>query len=210
MHSIPRRSNVPKKTKTLALFDFDHTITTADTFLDIIIFLFGKIRFAAGMLVCSPALILYLLGIIPNYKAKSRVISHYFKGMPKELFEMLCSGYARSGIGRVLRAEAIERIRWHKKHGHRVIIISASLESWIKPWAKESGIDDVIATIPEFKDGKVTGKLATKNCCGKEKLSRFLEKYPDAEKYTVYAYGDSSGDREILDFADYSFYRKFE
>jgi len=131
---------VQKKTKTLALFDFDHTITTTDTFLDIIIFLFGRFRFVTGMLICSPVLLLYLLRIYPNEKAKSVVISHFFRGMPRELFEMLCKQYARSGIGRVTRSEALARIYWHQKQKHRVIIISASLESWIKPWAKEIGI----------------------------------------------------------------------
>jgi phosphatidylglycerophosphatase C len=195
--------------KTLALFDFDHTITTTDTFLDIIIFLFGRFRFITGMLVCSPVLVLYLLGIVSNERAKSVVLTHFFKGMPRELFEMLCAKYSRSGIDRVLRSEAVSRIRWHKKQKHRVIIISASLESWIKPWAFRFGFDDVIATIPEFVDGKVTGKLASGNCSGRQKVLRLLEKYPDAEKYTVYAYGDSSGDRALLDFADYPFYRKF-
>ena len=201
---------MPKKTKTLAIFDFDHTITTTDTFLDIIIFLFGKFRFVTGMIICSPILFLYTLGVLSNEKAKSAVISHFFKGMPKELFEMLCTRYSRSGIGKVARPEALARIRWHKKQKHCVIIISASLESWIKPWAKEIGIDDVIATVPEFIDGKVTGRLASKNCYGRRKIERLFEKYPDAEKCTVYAYGDSSGDREILAFADYPFYRKFE
>ena len=109
------------------------------------------------MILCSPVLVLYLLGIVSNERAKTAVITHFFRGMPRELFEMMCAKYSRSGIGKVLRSEAVSRIRWHKKQKHRVIIISASLESWIKPWAKEFGFDDVIATIPEFLDGKVTG-----------------------------------------------------
>jgi phosphatidylglycerophosphatase C len=205
-----RRYNVPAKTKTLALFDFDHTITTADTFLAILVFLFGRFRFFTGLVACSPTLVMYLLGLRSNERAKSVIISFFFRGMSREEFTEKCRYYSLSGIDRVARAEALERILWHKKQKHTVIIISASLENWIKPWAEKIGVDDVIATIPEFSDGVVTGRLVSGNCSGKRKVSRLLEKYPNAEKCTVYAYGDSSGDRALLEFADYPFYRKFQ
>jgi len=37
-----------------------------------------------------------------------------------------------------------------------------------------------------------------------------LEMYPNRKEYTLYAYGDSSGDKAMLKMADFSFYRRFE
>ena len=83
------------------------------------------------------------------------------------------------------------------------------MKNWIAPWAKENGIKEVISTEVEIKNSILTGKFRTRNCHGKEKVQRLLEKYPSREKYFLYAYGDSRGDKELLKLADKKFYRKF-
>jgi phosphoserine phosphatase len=49
----------------------------------------------------------------------------------------------------------------------------------------------------------------SKNCFGQEKINRLLEEFPDRRSYKLIAYGDSSGDKELIDFADKGFYNKF-
>ena len=51
-------------------------------------------------------------------------------------------------------------------------------------------------------DGKLTGRFLTKNCYGPEKVNRLLEIEPDRKNYFLYAYGDSRGDKEMLECAD--------
>jgi phosphoserine phosphatase len=67
----------------------------------------------------------------------------------------------------------------------------------------------VIATEPEIKNGVLTGRFSTPNCYGQEKKRRFLEKYPDRDRYILYVYGDSNGDKELLEMADKPFFRCF-
>jgi phosphoserine phosphatase len=67
----------------------------------------------------------------------------------------------------------------------------------------------LIGTKLEVKDGILTGQLATKNCYGSEKVRRIREIYNIDECEHIYAYGDSRGDKELLDFADESFYQFF-
>ncbi len=194
---------------TIAAFDFDKTITRIDTLNDLIIYKFGMRKFIRKMIELSPLLFLYVLKIIPNYVAKQKLFASFFAGLMEEEFNELCRDYSLNRIKNILRHEAIKKIEWHKKEGHKIIIISASMENWIKPWAEENSINEVIATLPEIKNSLLTGRFATKNCHGKEKVERLLEKYPEKEEYFLYAYGDSRGDRELLRLADKGFYRKF-
>ncbi|MDQ1268592.1 MAG: phosphatidylglycerophosphatase, partial [Campylobacterota bacterium] len=53
----------------------------------------------------------------------------------------------------------------------------------------------------EFKDGLFSGRFSTINCHGKEKARRIKEHLNIDEYETIYAYGDSSGDNEMLALA---------
>lgn len=193
---------------TLALFDFDGTITKDDSLLKFIRFVMGGFRFIFGLVVLSPILVAYKLGLIPNHKAKQKMLSWFFKGMSKDAFFKVANEYALLHIDKIVRPKAMEKIAWHKAQGHQVVVVSASIDCWLKPWCDKNNID-LIATRLEIEDGKLTGKFATKNCYGIEKVNRIKEKY-NLEKYSViYAYGDSSGDKEMLSIANERYYKHF-
>ena len=102
----------------------------------------------------------------------------------------------------------MEKIVWHKEQGHKVVIVSASIECWLKPWCDKNGLG-LIATKLEIKDGRVTGKFLTKNCYGIEKANRVKEGYNLDDYDYIYAYGDSRGDKELLALAHESHYKPF-
>lgn len=192
----------------LALFDFDGTITKDDSLLKFIRFVVGDARFVFGLVVLSPILVAYKLKLIPNYKAKQKMLSWFFKGMSKEAFFKVANEYSLVHIDKILRPKAMEKIKWHKAQGHQVVIVSASIDCWLRPWCEKNGLE-LIATKLEIKDDVVTGKLLTKNCYGVEKVNRIKEVY-NLEKYDyIYAYGDSSGDTQMLKLANESFYKPF-
>ncbi len=193
---------------TLALFDFDGTITTDDSLLKFIRFVVGDRRFLLGLVVLSPMLVLYKFKLIPNYKAKQYMLSWFFKGMSKDAFLKVANEYSLVHIDKILRPKAIEKINWHKNQGHKVVVVSASIECWLRPWCEKNGLE-LIATKLEIKDDIVTGKLLSKNCYGVEKVNRIKELY-NIEKYDyIYAYGDSSGDKQMLELAHEKFYKPF-
>lgn len=193
----------------LALFDFDGTITTKDSLADFIQYAIGKPKYYLGLLKLSPILIAYKLKFIPNYIAKEKLISYFFKGWDDELFQDIADKYSINQIDKITRLVAIEKINWHQNQNHQVVIVSASMECWLKKWCEKHNID-LIATGLEIQNGKVTGRFATKNCYGIEKVNRIKKKY-DLSKYNViYAYGDSSGDNEMLSIANERYYKYFE
>ena len=65
----------------------------------------------------------------------------------------------------------------------------------------------------EVKDGKITGIIEGHNCYGEEKVNRIKEymQANDIERaeYYIYAYGDSQGDKQMMEYADESFYKPF-
>jgi len=192
----------------LSLFDFDGTITTDDSLIKFIRFVVGDIKAAWGMFLLSPMLITYKLKIIPNYKAKQWMLSYFFKGMDGQQFLKDAEEYSLNHIDTMLRPKAMEKIAWHKEQEHKVVVVSTSIKSWLKPWCDKNDLD-MIATKIEIKDGIVTGKFLSKNCYGIEKANRVKAAYNLSDYDYIYAYGDTRGDKELLALADEGFYKPF-
>jgi phosphatidylglycerophosphatase C len=80
----------------------------------------------------------------------------------------------------------------------------------LKPWAESVGFAAVLGSrLERTAAGLVTGRLVGKNCYGEEKPRRLAELLGDRRCYCLYAYGDSRGDRALLNCADYAYYRRF-
>ena len=156
-----------------------------------------------------PTLAAYALGLIANGVAKERVLVRCLGGMRLDELQQEAERFAAYVLPGLLREEAMQRLDWHKRQGHRCVVISASLELYVRPWAQRAGFDEVIATHLEMReDGRITGKLSGENCYGIEKTRRLEALLGAREGYTLYAYGDSRGDRELLSLADYAYYRQ--
>jgi HAD superfamily hydrolase (TIGR01490 family) len=157
-------------------------------------------KFILGFLLLSPILFAYKLKLISNWKAKEILLSYFFKKWSAQNFQIIAHRYSREKLPRLIKKSAIERIQWHKAQGHKVVIVSASVDSWLKGWCEIQGLD-LIATELEVKDQRITGKFLTKNCYGVEKVRRIKEKYNLKGFDYIYAYGDSHGDKEMLELA---------
>ncbi len=150
----------------------------------------------------------YTFGMIPNHIAKERLIAHFFIGWDAKQFQQTADQYSLHQLDKMVRPEAVERMRWHQAQGDRVIVVSASMESWLRGWCGRNNIE-LIGTRLEIRDGRLTGRFATKNCYGMEKVSRIRE-WCDLSAFSlIHAYGDSRGDREMLELATVKHYRGF-
>ena len=193
---------------TLAIFDFDGTITYKDSLADFIRYAVGTGRYISGLILMSPVLAGYRLRLIDNNIAKEKLLSHFFRGWPESRFRETATRYSLQRIDRIVRPGAIEQINWHRNHGHEIYVISASMRCWLEPWCKKNNLK-LIATELEFKDNKFTGRFAGKNCHGPEKLHR-IKKAAALEKYDeIYVYGDSPGDKHLFTIGTKNFYKPF-
>lgn len=192
----------------IAFFDFDGTITTRDTLLEIFKYRHGKFKFYLGFGLQSPFLVAYKAGIISNQLAKERTLKWFFGGMPEADFNALCEAFAREAIPALVRKKALKEIELLRKGGAEVVIVSASPENWLLPWAATLGLP-VLATRLEVSKDRITGRIKGHNCHGEEKVRRIKEAYNLAEYKDIYCYGDTSGDKPMLALATHPFYQPF-
>ena len=195
--------------KRIAAFDFDGTITRKDTLIEFLRFAGGSARFYAVFSLYSPLLVLMKLKLYSNQKAKEKIFAHYFKGMPVEHFDNLCRRFFEQKGQVLIYTDAKDQIAKHKEQGDEVVVISASIENWVCHFSQALKADKLLATRIEVQNGKITGRFLKSNCYGKEKVKRLLSAYPERDKYYLVAYGDSRGDKELLQFADEQHYKQF-
>ena len=200
--------------KKIVAFDFDGTLTSKDTLLEFIRFAKGSKGFWLGFLRYAHLLVLMKLGLYPNWKVKQKVFAHFFEGMRIETFDELCRRFAQNQQYLLFRPKGIETLYQALNDGVEVIIVSASIDNWVRPFFENLSTQNnqnilILGTQIEVKDGHLTGRFLTKNCYGQEKVNRILARYPNREDYHLTAYGDSRGDKELLAFADKSHYKPF-
>ncbi|MEC9206016.1 MAG: HAD-IB family hydrolase [Pseudomonadota bacterium] len=193
----------------IAFFDFDGTITKSDTFVRFIRFFSGDTKFFLGLFFLLPKLIAYKFKIISNQFIKESIITYFFKGVSEDIFREKALEFSLTKIDFLVRKDAMQKILWHRNNGHKIVVVTASVDYWIKPWCDKNSIE-LVSTRLEIKNNILTGLLLSKNCVGPEKVKRIKEKYELSDYEYIYAYGNSKGDDEMLKMASEGFYRIFK
>lgn len=185
----------------LALFDFDGTLTTQDSLGVFLKYSVGKQKYILNMFRFIPYLFLWKIGMMRNDVAKRHLFKIFFEDINEAEFREAANRFAKEKLNEIIHDERVALLRSHLLRGDRVIVVSASMKCWLEPWCKEMGVE-LLSTELEFKQNRFSGAFLTPNCHGKEKVARVKE-YLNIDEYeTIYAYGDSSGDDEMLAMAD--------
>lgn len=208
---------MPNIDKEIFAFDFDGTVTSADTLIGLIRHVYGTRGLLRGLLRFAPVLVLMKLHLFSNHKAKQMLFRYYFCGMTLCEFNTHCREYAQKDF-RIVRPAAIAGMAGAQRRGASVVVVSASMPNWVAEFIRLAAANpryglhadiEVIGTEPETAGGVLTGRFATPNCYGAEKTRRLLALYPDRSSYRLEAFGDSRGDRELLAMADKAHYKPF-
>jgi HAD superfamily hydrolase (TIGR01490 family) len=194
--------------KRLVLFDLDGTLTSKDTFLEFLKYVRGSAGFYFGMLMISPYLVPYKLGLYPNWKAKERALNYFLAEMNYEELRRMGVDFSNKVFPQLLRPNALKKLEQHQTAGDDIYIVSASCEEWVAPWARQKNLE-AICTRLEIEGGKITGRIHGKNNYGPEKARR-VDEIIDIDTYDeIHVYGDSRGDKEMLAMATHPHYREF-
>lgn len=193
----------------LVLFDFDGTITRDDSLLEFVAYVVGFKKFFRGILALSPILAAYKLGLASNNFTRRKLLGYFFSGMSADKFDKICKKYSATHIEDILKQSAMDKIASYKAAGDKIVIVTASLEDWLRPWCDAQGLE-LLGTKIRRKGGIITGEIEGQNCYGAQKVARVRAAYDVQAFDRVIAYGDSRGDREMLEFADEAHYKAFE
>jgi phosphatidylglycerophosphatase C len=191
----------------LAAFDFDGTLTRRDTLLPFLVESCGTGAVAQALAQVAPLAVRAKAGRVPDHlhprdAAKEALLHRLLAGRDADWLRQQGQSFEHT-VPRRLRPEMVEQLRWHQDQGHEVVIVSASLMAYLQPFAQRMGISHVIAVEPEVgDDGILTGRLTGPNVRGPEKEVRLRHWLGDDLPEIMWAYGNSSGDRELLAMAD--------
>lgn len=192
----------------LVAFDFDGTLTTHDSFTAFLKWRVGAFAYYADMIKMIPAAIRYVFNR-DRGKIKSAAIRVYLRGLPRDILEQEAAEFATMMAPVMLRPDALKVWRRHRADGARMVIVSASPEAIVAPFARGLGADLLIASQLAYDDhNRVGGGLYGRNCRGPEKVYRLKEVFGETVHLTA-AYGDTDGDKEMLDLAEQKFMRLF-
>jgi phosphatidylglycerophosphatase C len=186
----------------VAAFDLDKTLTSRDCVLPFL-WTIGRWKFVFASTYRLPKLVFAALRRDRD-RAKQILTRSALTGRPIAAVEARAEDFARRVQSSWLRSDTVARLEWHVASGHEVVIVSASYETYVQVLADRFGARAALATrLVVDESGRCTGELLGPNCRGAEKAQR-LRSWLEERRIsaaTVYAYGDSAGDRQLLAMA---------
>ncbi len=208
-HQHPSRTNqVPRQ---VAAFDFDGTLSRRDTLVPFLALASGRRRFARVCAQLGLAGARRSVDLRDRDGIKEQLLADLFAGREEEELRHLGTRYARDLLSDQLRPEVLTRLEDHRRAGHEVLFVSASLVYYLEPLAELLGLHGVLAVEPAVDEGRLTGELARPNVRAEQKALRLREWLgaPDVgplDDVRIWGYGNSSGDHALLEMSDHAFW----
>jgi len=183
-----------------AFFDLDNTILNINS---------GKVliskAYRKGLLSHTELLkafwfsIAYKLNIGDTINLLRKMVG-WIKGKNQSSLDSLAAEIFDEHILSAVRKEIITEINHHKGNGAVTAILSSSIVPLCSRVAGQFGIDDIICTVLETKDGIYTGETVSNLCFGMEKAVRMTDYclINNINQSESYYYGDSIDDYHAL------------
>ena len=188
----------------IILIDFDGTLIDCDSMWTYLREFSGW-KFPVKMIAAFPVVAFCYLSKSPSH-AKERLLSFFLKGISRQELADCAGRVAVKLQGHVVEAMR-QVVAQARECGDEVAVVSASPSLWVAPVAEPLGVNHVLATELEYDAyGVFTGRFATPNCVGVEKVNRIRQAFgindDNRGDFHLVAYGDSNGDTSMLAFAD--------
>ena len=198
----------PRKDQAIVAFDFDGTLTVSDSFTRFLRWRAGTSGWFGGLARMTPDLIGYV-GHRDRGRLKAASVRAFLKGTPRTQLEADAEAFAGQVWPGFIRYDALACWKdWGKRGAYRVIV-TASPETTVAPFARRLEAEALLGTQMVFDaDDRVAGAFATANCRGEEKVRRLRAAFGEDMQLAA-AYGDTSGDTEMLAIADEAGFRRF-
>ncbi len=193
--------------KKLYCFDFDGTLTYKDTMFMYLKF-YDPTKFRLQFLKHVPLFVLLKLRLAETEKVKKSFIGSILKGQTLEKIEKKSRQFFEAHYPKIVRENALDFIKNIDRENTQSLLVTASLDIWARPFADAFNMK-LLATQAEFKNGIFTGNFIGKNCNGNEKLARIQMEIKDKKYDKIIAFGDTSGDKPMLKWADEGHYQFF-
>lgn len=190
----------------LALFDFDGTLTTQETFAPFLRYAVPPLRRAWASVLLAPLVPLYRRGWMSGSTLRGTAARVALSGLDEARVREAGKRFAHDIVPGWLRPEAVAALRAHRDAGDRVIVVSGGFELLVAPWCASEGVE-CLASRLDVREGRLTGRYLGAQCVGAEKANRVREQCDIAGFATIHAWGDTPEDDALLALASRRVYR---
>lgn len=192
-------------TRRVAAFDFDGTLSRRDCLVPFLVRVAGLWRFLLAMVAEVRRLAGVGLGRTSRDELKAAVFGRLLRGRRVDAVEAAGEAYAAEILDRRLRPETVALVEAHRSRGDEVVLVSASLDVYLRHVGAALGFDGVCAVQLEARDGVLTGVMVDGNVRGPAKVDRLEEWLGEpVSSVELWAYGDSPGDAALLEAANHA------
>lgn len=189
----------------LALFDFCETLVnfqTADVFVDYTLRMYG--RYKKYYILANKSIFVNFLN--RYWKLKKKIHLFFLRGLTEEELVHAAKGFYLEYIEPNTFNCMKKIILDYKNNGYKTYIISGGYTIYIDLYAKNNGIDGIIANEFMYKISKgrkvFTGFICEKDCMGNEKIKRLERVFKNINIDESISFSDSPTDKPVLDWAD--------
>jgi len=140
-----------------------------------------------------------------TFSARIKTTKTYLAGRPVRALEQLAKVFVADRVRPAVSPRARTALEDHHRQGHRLLLLTGCPEFLARPLAEDLGIDSVIGTRLEERDGRWTGRLIPPHPYGEAKR-RLLETWAEGEAVRLdqsHAYADSPADRAVFEAVGY-------
>lgn len=125
--------------------------------------------------------------------------------LDRETLDRMHADFMQKRIRPMIAAGTPALLERHRAQGDTLIIITATNRFVTEPIARELGVDHLLATDPEERDGRFTGRIAGTPCYREGKVVRLHEWLRTHNKNMdgSYCYSDSHNDLPLLQQAEH-------
>lgn len=121
-----------------------------------------------------------------------------------EELDSLHQEFMGAKVSQMWLATADDLIKKHRSQGHRLVVITATGRFVVEPIVRQFGINEILCSEPEIKDGRYTGDFIEEPCFAEgkvTKIERWLEKTGE-DLNGAWFYSDSFNDIPLLKKVD--------
>ena len=193
--------DAPDGPEVCAIFDFDGTIIAG---YSATVFISEQLK--RGDL--SPREFVELMSAMTNFglgnmgfSGMMAVNAQFMRGIEEQTYIEIGEELYQKQIARLIYPESRALVDAHLAKGHTVAVISSATPYQVEPAARDLGIDHVLCTTLEVKNGKFSGSVNRPTCFGQGKVdaAESLASEYDADLDQSFFYSDSTDDILLLE-----------
>jgi phosphatidylglycerophosphatase C len=145
---------------------------------------------------------MFILGLINNARLKEYFLTAFLGGATQEQIQQWSSTFVVKLLKHGMRGQGLKVLKAHITSGDHTVLLSASLDFYVTKLGAHLGFHQVVCTRAEWRDNRLTGRLASPNYRGQEKvrqLELLRSRFPNTY---ISAYADNDSDLELLSAVD--------